>query len=87
MEFQGYRLVNRHYELISPTAKGHLWSESLQLYLGLHQAKLRYFGASGELIPTPEEAAKQAQTQAQEAEARATRLAEQLQALGIEPTN
>jgi len=39
---------------------------------------LRYFTLDGQLVPTPEEAALQAQQ-------RAERLADQLRALGIEP--
>ncbi|MEO1144126.1 MAG: hypothetical protein AAFY26_00790 [Cyanobacteria bacterium J06638_22] len=50
----------------------------LGLFLGVYEGQLRYFSAEGELIPTPEEAAAQA-------EARATRLVEQLKALRVEP--
>lgn len=85
LEFQGHRLVNQTYEVITPNEVGRLWSQVLGLYLGVEQGTLRYFLESGELVPTPEEAAAQAQTQAQQAEARAARLAEQLKALGIEP--
>lgn len=92
LEFAGYRLVNQRYEAIAPNAAGLLWSQVLGLYLGITQGELRYFLASGELVPTPKEAAtqsqaqaQQAQAQAQQAESRANRLAEQLQALGIEP--
>ena len=99
LEFEGYRLMGQQYADITPNAKGWLWSEVLTFFLGVQDGVLRYFQPSGELIPTPEEAAvkaqleaqqaqteaRQAQMQAQEAEARATRLAEQLKALGIEP--
>ena len=57
----------------------------LGLYLGVEKGILRYFLESGALVLSPEEAAAQAQIQAQEAEARAATLAEQLKALGIEP--
>lgn len=83
LEFAGYRLAGQHYVGISPNDEGLLWSEVLGLYLGVHDNTLRYFQPSGELVPTPEEAAEQAQ--AQQAEARAARLAEQLKALGIDP--
>jgi hypothetical protein len=78
-------LVNGRYEAIQPTAPGRLWSEVLNLYLGIHNGQLRYFTTNGELVPTPTEEALQAQQQALEAEQRVTRLAEQLQALGFEP--
>ena len=84
-ELEGYRLVNQVYEAIAPSAQGRLWSEVLGLFLGLHDGKLRYFLANGELAPTSEEAAIQAQIEAQQAEARANRLAEQLKALGADP--
>ncbi|NEQ33619.1 MAG: Uma2 family endonuclease [Leptolyngbya sp. SIO4C5] len=85
LEFEGYRLVNQRYEAIAADSAGKLWSQVLHLYLGLHQGMLRYFLESGALVPTPAEAAAQAQTQAQQAESRAARLAEQLRTLGIEP--
>jgi Uma2 family endonuclease len=85
LEFEGFRLVDQRYEPIAPTENGHLWSQALELYLGVQAGQLRYFQANGELVLTPEEAAEQAQTQAQEAEIRAARLAAQLRALGVEP--
>lgn len=85
LEFEGYRLVNQRYELIEPNQSGWLWSSVLGLYLGVQQEKLRYFQEDGELVPTPDEAAVQAQTQTQQAEVRAARLVEQLRALGVEP--
>jgi len=85
LEFEGHRLVNLRYEPIQPNAEGWLWSYALNLYLGVQDGILRYFTDSGELVPTPEEAAAQAQMQMEQAEARANRLAEQLKHLGIEP--
>jgi Uma2 family endonuclease len=92
LEFAGYRLAGQHYVEISPVAEGRLWSEVLSLYLGVQNNTLRYFQPSGELVPTPEEAAEtaqlqaqQAQAQAQQAEDRAALLAEQLKALGVDP--
>ena len=85
LEFAGFRLVDQRYEQIVPTENGRLWSQALELYLGVQAGKLRYFQANGELVLTPEEAAEQAQAQAQTAEVRAARLAEQLRALGVEP--
>jgi hypothetical protein len=84
--------MNQQYQLIPANPSGLLWSQSLELYLGVQAGVLRYFNADGNLVLTPEEEAEQAQLQAeqaqlqaQEAEARAARLAEQLRALGIEP--
>lgn len=68
-----------------PDAEGRRWSYALNLYLGVQDGVLRYFTESGALVPTPEEAAAQAQMQIEQAEARAHRLAEQLKNLGIEP--
>lgn len=78
LEFEGYRLAGQHYEAIAPNGAGWRWSEVLGLFLGIQDNTLRYFHPSGELVPTPEEAAASAQ-------GRADRLAEQLKALGIEP--
>lgn len=91
-EFAGFHLMGRTYQPISANADGLLWSESLDLYLGVHNQQLRYFDPNGQLIPTPAEAAQQAQQQAQqaqqqlaEAEQRAAQLADQLRSLGVEP--
>lgn len=78
LEFKGFRLSAGEYQEILPNEQGWRWSQELQLYLGLANGKLRYFTPEGMLVPTPEEAAIQAQQ-------RATRLADQLRALGIEP--
>ena len=71
LEFAGFRLVGEQYQAIVPTAQGWLWSEVLDLYLGVAAGKLRYFTQEGVLVPTPEETAE--------------RLAEQLRILGVEP--
>ncbi len=78
LEFAGYRLTGQRYVEITPNETGYLWSEVLDLFFGVQDGVLRYFEQSGSLVPTPEEAANQAQ-------AKATRLAEQLQKLGVEP--
>jgi Uma2 family endonuclease len=92
LEFEGYRLVGQHYEAIAPNDAGWRWSDVLGLFLGVQNETLRYFHRSGELVPTPEEAAEAAQLAAetaqlkvQAAQERTARLAEQLRALGIEP--
>lgn len=78
LEFAGFRLISQQYEVIAPDKSGWRWSEVLELYLGVRGGQLRYFDAQEHLIPTPEEDAEQAQL-------RAERLAEQLRSLGIEP--
>ena len=85
LEFSGFRLIGQEYQAIVANEFGRLWSEVLELYLGVHDGKLRYFTPDGELVATPEEAALQAQQQAAQAQERAERLANQLRALGIEP--
>jgi Uma2 family endonuclease len=85
LEFAGFRLINQTYEPIEPNSLGWLWSEELELYLGIHENQLRYFFPDGQLAPTPDEAALEAQQAALEAQQRAERLVEQLRSLGIEP--
>jgi Uma2 family endonuclease len=57
LEFQGFSLEENQYEPIRPNAQGWLWSEELDLYLGVWEEKLRYFTEAGELVPMPTEAA------------------------------
>ncbi|MEL7224368.1 MAG: Uma2 family endonuclease, partial [Cyanobacteria bacterium J06576_12] len=64
LEFQGFRLVDGVYEALAPNAQGHLWSQQLGLYLGVHQQALRFFTADGELVPSTKESAEAAQQQA-----------------------
>ncbi len=47
------------YQAIEPTDRGWLWSDLLGLFLGIYQQQLRYFTESGELVPTPQESARQ----------------------------
>lgn len=71
LEFRGFHLVDGQYENIQPTAEGWLWSRQLELYLGVHENKLRFFTADKGLIPSAEE--------------RAERLAARLRELGEDP--
>jgi Uma2 family endonuclease len=61
-EFEGFALVRGQYQPIEATEQGWRWSEQLQLYLGVHNHQLRFFEASGELVPTSDEAALLAQS-------------------------
>ena len=64
LEFTGLRLVGNQYEEIVSNEQGLLWSEVLDLYLGVANGQLRYFTAIGELVPTPEETATKIQKEA-----------------------
>lgn len=56
LEFAGFQLNYRQYVAISPSDRGWLWSNELQLYLGILNEQLRFFTPEGDLVPTPEEA-------------------------------
>ncbi|MEO0947376.1 MAG: Uma2 family endonuclease [Cyanobacteria bacterium J06641_5] len=91
-EFAGFHLMNGKYEPLEPNAEGWLWSEQLQLFLGIFEGQLRYFTPAGELVPTTEEVALQERQRAKLAEEeaakereKAQRLAARLRALGIDP--
>ncbi|WP_199245298.1 Uma2 family endonuclease [[Phormidium] sp. ETS-05] len=56
LEFKGFTLMGRKYVEIEPNEKSWLWSDELQLYLGIFNERLRFFTPEGELVPTPEEA-------------------------------
>jgi len=58
LEFAGFHLVDGQYQPLEPNAQGHLWSQQLGLYLGIHQGLLRFFTTAGNLVPTPEETAE-----------------------------
>ena len=99
LEFAGFLLVGGTYEAIEANERGHLWSGQLDLYLGIHESQLRFFTPDGQLVPTPHEAAqqaqheaqqaqhevKQAQHEAQQARQQTDRLAEKLRELGVDP--
>ncbi len=55
LEFQGFHLVDGKYQTIAPNDLGLLWSDQLELFLGINQNQLRWFTATGQLIPLPEE--------------------------------
>lgn len=88
-EFEGFKLVDHQYQAIEPNALGHLWSDQMELFVGLHEGMLRLFSRSGELIPLEEEEAQaeaqQAQAEAQQAQERADLLAQKLRELGVDP--
>ncbi|RUS99208.1 hypothetical protein DSM106972_079100 [Dulcicalothrix desertica PCC 7102] len=99
LEFKGFTLVNTVYEPLQPNAQDLLWSQQLELYLGVYQKQLRYFTPDGQLMPTPEEAEKKEKQRAEQEKQRADleaqraeqekrekeRLAAKLRELGIDP--
>jgi Uma2 family endonuclease len=92
LEFAGFHLLDGKYQPLEVNQKGHLWSEQLGLYLGIHDGLLRYFTPAGELVPTPEESAEyeaqraEHETEKAEREAqKAERLAAKLRELNIDP--
>jgi len=68
LELKGFGLIQGTYEEIQPDERGLLWSKQFNLFLGIHEEKLRFFDPEGRLVPTPEEAAKTAEQRALEAE-------------------
>ncbi|YAF95452.1 MAG: Uma2 family endonuclease [Nodularia sp. CChRGM 3473] len=78
LEFAGFHLVDGEYQPLQANEQGYLWSHQLGLYLGVHQGLVRFFTADGQLVPTPEETAEQA-------EEKAERLAAKLRELNIDP--
>lgn len=59
LEFQGFHLMDGVYQPLEPTEAGWLWSQQLQLYLGIQAGTLRFFTPDGERVLLPEEAASQ----------------------------
>lgn len=66
-KLDGWRLKDKKYTPLVPNEHGWLWSEELGLWVGTWQGKigpfddtwLRFYDRDGNLVPTPEEAAKQ----------------------------
>lgn len=70
------------YQAIAPTEQGWLWSEQLELYLGVYQDQLRFFTPERVLVPSPPEAAQQ---QAEAERRRSEVLRATLRELGVDP--
>ncbi|MDZ8089304.1 MAG: Uma2 family endonuclease [Nostoc sp. DedQUE12b] len=94
MELQGFHLVDGKYQEIQVTTDGRLWSQQLELYLGVYEGKLRFFTTENELILSSEELAElerlraqQAEERAQQAEQEIARLREVLRTQGIDLEN
>ncbi|AVH65318.1 MULTISPECIES: Uma2 family endonuclease [unclassified Nostoc] len=94
MELQGFHLVDGKYQEIQVTTDGRLWSQQLELYLGVYEGKLRFFTTENQLILSSEELAEQerlradqAEERAQQAEQKLARLREVLRTQGIDLEN
>ncbi len=85
LEFAGFHLVDGKYQTLEPNNQGHLWSQQLELYLGIYQGLVRFFTPEGELVPTPEEIAESERQQKEIAQQKAERLAAKLRELNIDP--
>ena len=85
LEFQGFRLIQGQYQELQPNREGHLWSQQLGLYLGIHNAQLRFFTDLGELVLTPEEVATQSQSELEIERERVALLEQRLRDRGVEP--
>ena len=66
LELAGFMLVGGEYQQLKPNSQEQLWSQQLNLYVGIHNRQLRFFTPEGQLVPTPEEAAELAQQQVQQ---------------------
>ncbi|AFY34566.1 Uma2 family endonuclease [Calothrix sp. PCC 7507] len=88
LEFAGFHLLDGKYQPLEPNNQGHLWSQQLELYLGIYQGLLRFFTPEGELVPTPEEVAELAEYERQQkeiAQQKVEKLAAKLRELNIDP--
>lgn len=79
MELQGFHLVDGKYQEIQLTTDGRLWSQQLELYLGVYEGKLRFFTTENQLILSSEELAEQERLRAEQAEERAQQAEERAQ--------
>ncbi|HEY9802246.1 MAG TPA: Uma2 family endonuclease [Leptolyngbyaceae cyanobacterium] len=92
LEFAGFVLMAGKYQPIEANSQGWLWSQQLELYLGVHQRTLRFYTNEGELVPTPEETAQREKERADQERERADRerersdrLIAKLRELNIDP--
>lgn len=84
LEFCGFHLVDGRYQELAPDDRGWLWSQQLQLFLGIQDQKLRFFTPDEQLVLVPQEAAaierQRAESERQQAESERQR-AESAEAL------
>lgn len=82
LEFAGFHIVDGQYQPLEPNPQGWLWSQQLELYLGIHERQLRFFTSVGQLVLTEAESERQQKELAQQ---RAERLAAKLRELSVDP--
>ncbi|MCP2729706.1 Uma2 family endonuclease, partial [Symplocastrum sp. BBK-W-15] len=85
LEFAGFHLVDGKYQPIEPNEQGHLWSQQLNLYLGIYHGQMRFFTPEGQVVPTPEEVAESEHQEKELAQTKLERLAAKLRELNIDP--
>ncbi|MGJ3251996.1 MAG: Uma2 family endonuclease [Elainellaceae cyanobacterium] len=92
LEFKGFRLMAGNYQPIEPNSRAWLWSQQLDLYLGIHEDRLRFFTSDEILVPTPQERAEQEAQRAEQevqqrrqAEYQVAALQAKLRELGVDP--
>ncbi|MFB2893013.1 Uma2 family endonuclease [Aerosakkonemataceae cyanobacterium BLCC-F50] len=83
LELAGFHLLDGQYQELIANEKGWLWSQQLELYLGIHQGKLRFFTANDEQLVLTE--GEDERRQKELAEQKAERLAAKLRELGVDP--
>ncbi len=71
LEFKGFRLQGDKYQPLSANESGWLWSEELELFLGIYESKLRFFGRDNQLVPTDNERATTERLEKEAAQQRA----------------
>jgi Uma2 family endonuclease len=71
LEFKGFELIAGQYQELQPDGNGRLWSQQLELSLGIHESQLRLFTTEGQLVPMPEERAEQERQRADQEKQRA----------------
>ena len=82
MKLEGFRLAGDIYRPLTPNAQGRLWSDQLELEIGLWHGEqtgeestwVRLFHSDGRLVPTPAERADAERQRADAAEAELKRL-------------
>ncbi|MGB7443355.1 MAG: Uma2 family endonuclease [Coleofasciculaceae cyanobacterium] len=71
LEFKGFELLRGTYRELQVNEQGLIWSEQLELNLGIHEGKLRFFTREGQLVATPEEVAIAQRERAEQEQQRA----------------
>ncbi|MEB3216422.1 MAG: hypothetical protein VKN72_09335 [Nostocales cyanobacterium 94392] len=77
-------MINRLWRATYIRNKSRLWSEQLELFLGVSDAKLRFFTPNKQLVVTPEERAMLAEQKVETAQQRIEELLAKLKDLGVD---